>query len=154
MRWKAKDAMSASARLVLSDSAGIGYSPQEFARLAMGCSYNGMKMSVVFVSGAQTWHKIKTGAAGGAIFHSPHRAQRTSGAYASCCCPRPWFAVFFIENVAWFEVTGPEKKWRVSHDPARSTDGVLVRTHFGALSTVSCPSLACRSARQCMTYMF
>ena len=43
--------------LVLSDSAGIGYSPQEFSRLAMGCSYNGMEMSVVFVSWAQTWHK-------------------------------------------------------------------------------------------------
>jgi hypothetical protein len=40
--------------LVLSDSAGIGYSPQELSRSAMGCSYNGIDMSVVFVSGAQT----------------------------------------------------------------------------------------------------
>ena len=87
VRWRAKDAMERVGPLVLSDSAGIGYSPQEFSRLAMGCSYNSMKMSVVFVSGAQTWHKIKTGAAGGAIFHSPHRGQRTSGAYASCCWP-------------------------------------------------------------------
>lgn len=26
----------------------------------MGCSYNSMEMSVVFVFEAQTWHKIKT----------------------------------------------------------------------------------------------
>jgi hypothetical protein len=78
-----EDAM-ARRSLVLSDSAGIDNLPQEVSRLAMGCCYIGMKMSVVFVSGAQTWQKIRTGAED-AIFHSPHRGQRTSGAYASCC---------------------------------------------------------------------
>lgn len=41
-------------------------------------------------------------------------------------------------------------KWQgknrcVNHDPARSTNGVPVRPHFGALSTISSPSSACRS---------
>lgn len=42
--------------LVLSDSAGIDNLPQEVSRLAMGCCYIGMKMSVVFVSR----HKLVT----------------------------------------------------------------------------------------------
>ena len=135
--------------LVLSESAGIGNSPRDLARLAMGCSCNGMKMSVVFVSGAQTGRKST--AAQHEARYSTHLIvdnERLELMYP--VVPRTWFAVFFVENIAWFEVTGPERC--ISHDPVRSTDGMLVRTHSGALSTVSCPSLACWSARQCMTY--
>jgi hypothetical protein len=44
--------------LVMSDPAEIGHSPQYFSQVAMGCSYNGMKISNgVRVSGYKTWHK-------------------------------------------------------------------------------------------------
>ena len=95
--------------LVLSDSAGIGYSPQEFSRLAMGCSYNGMKMSVVFVSGAQTWHKSSDPAQQEARY-STHLIvdNERLELMRPVVGPRPWFAVFHIGHAAWFEVAGPE----------------------------------------------
>ncbi|KAJ5633471.1 hypothetical protein N7490_009810 [Penicillium lividum] len=48
--------------------AEIGHSLQCFARVTMGCSYNGMNMSGVLVFGAQHWAQIiLSGAAEGAI---------------------------------------------------------------------------------------
>ena len=56
VRWRAIERVNP---LVLSDSAGIGYSPQELSQSAMGCSFNGIEMSVVFVSGDGLGRKSK-----------------------------------------------------------------------------------------------
>jgi hypothetical protein len=99
--------------MVLSESAGIGNSIQEFSRLAIGCSYNSIDMSVVFVSRAHPSRKSKP--AQHEARYSTHLIVDNERLELMCpIVPRPWFAVFFVENIAWFEVTGPERC--VSHD--------------------------------------
>ena len=56
----------------------------------MGCCYIGMKMSVVSVSGAQTWQKIRTGAED-AIFHSPIADNERLELMRPVVDPQPWF---------------------------------------------------------------
>ena len=64
-RWRA------SAPRSYFHSAGIDYSPQEFSPLAMGCCYNGMEISVVFVFwGTGLAQIIGPGAARSPRFHS------------------------------------------------------------------------------------
>ena len=46
-------------------------------------------VSGVCVSGTELAQIIGPGAAGGVIFHSPRRAQRTSGLMHPAVCPRP-----------------------------------------------------------------
>jgi hypothetical protein len=57
--------------------------------------------------------------------------------------PRTWVAIFHVGHATWFELAGPEMVCKPVLRGALT--GVLVRTHSGVLSTISCPSLACRS---------
>ena len=61
----------------------------------MGCSYNSMKMSVGFVSGAQTWHKSSDPAQQDARY-STHLIVHNErlGLMRPVVDPQPWFAEF------------------------------------------------------------
>ncbi|OGE46783.1 hypothetical protein PENARI_c111G03804 [Penicillium arizonense] len=104
-------------RVVVSDltSAGIDYSPQEFSQLAMGCSYNGMEMSVVFVSGAQTWQKSSDSAQQQARY-STQLVVENKGLelMRPVLGPRPWVAVFNIGHAAWACLKRQGQKYCVS----------------------------------------
>lgn len=107
---------------------------------------------------------IGPGATGGVITHSPYHEERTSQTSAqlisqlhvrtlllACCFNSQCFTKGMLHGLK-----RRPQKWCVNHGFARSTDGGAGSSgaHGGVLSTVSCPSLACRSERHFITHMF
>ena len=58
----------------------------------MSCSYNGMKMSVVFVFETQTWHRLSDPAQQEATHLIVHNERL--GLMRPVVDPQPWFAEF------------------------------------------------------------